>query len=72
MEMSISQNRYFLSYAWGAANFSHLKQGVFCDLLVKMSKNIPINSISTQKTNVFLLDKLLRHTYITILTTGYL
>ena len=47
------------------------KIGCFGNFLVKISQDCYNDSINTQKTIDFLLEKLIRHTWIAILTADY-
>ena len=71
MEMLIFQSVYFLSHAWRAKKNCHLKYSDFDDFLVKIGEKNHMHSIYSQKTNDFLLEKLIRHTCIAIVTTEY-
>ena len=71
MEMLIFQRTYFLSHAMGGKKNCHLKYNVFSNFFVKISKKTHVHIIYTKKTNIFLLEKLIRHTCIAILTTEH-
>ena len=71
MEILIFQRTYFLSHAMEGRKNCHLKYDVFSNFFVKISKKIHVHIIYTKKTNIFLLEKLIRHTFIAILTTDY-
>ena len=71
MEILIFQRTYFLSHAMEGRKNCHLKYDVFSNFFVKISKKIQVHIIYTKKTNIFQLEKLIRHTFIAILTTDY-
>ena len=71
MAMLIFQTVYFWSHAWGAKKNCHLKYSDFSDFLAKMGKKTHNHCICIQKTNDFLLEKLIRHTWMAIVTTEY-
>ena len=71
MAVLIFQSVYFLSHAWGAKKNCHLKYSDFSDFLAKMGEKTHNHCICIQKTNDFLLEKLIRHTWMAIVTTEY-
>ena len=69
--MLIFTSVYFLSHALGAKKNCYLKHSDFSHFLVKIREKNHMHSTYTQKTSDFLLEKLIRHTFIAMVSSEY-